>query len=357
MSTVLITGASGFIGQALAAAMSVDHDVLCMSRHDPDLSLPWIRGEFGSFEDLRQLDDQRIDVVVHLGAVTGGCLEHDGMLVNVDGTRCLMRYLIDRGCRKFVMASSIAAVGFQSTQFRPLQVPIPDEHPCFDRDGYGFSKYLMEEVTRYYSRQNDEIDVIDDARFHLLSVMDALGLGSVPVVGHCIGGWLAAELAVHHRERIERLCLIGASGLKVAGEPIADLFWQLQPLNGTDWSGLRRLLFAESESSLAHKFYPEGRNEIEIELLRFKMCRFASRIGFRPPYFQDPKLAGRLDRCDRPALVLWGRNNLLVPLAHGEAYTNGLGDARFEVLDQSGHCLHIEQPEKVAEIVKGFLTD
>ena len=161
MSTVLITGASGFIGQALAAAMSVDHDVLCMSRHDPDLSLPWIRGEFGSFEDLRQLDDQRIDVVVHLGAVTGGCLERDGMLVNVDGTRCLMRYLIDRGCRKFVMASSIAAVGFQSTQFRPLQMPIPDEHPCFDRDGYGFSKYLMEEVTRYYSRQNDEIDVIN----------------------------------------------------------------------------------------------------------------------------------------------------------------------------------------------------
>ena len=207
------------------------------------------------------------------------------------------------------------------------------------------------------SEENDEIDVIDDARFHLLSVMDALGLGSVPVVGHCIGGWLAAELAVHHRERIERLCLIGASGLKVAGEPIADLFWQLQPLNGTDWSGLRRLLFADSESALAHKFYPEGRNEIEIELLRFKMCRFASRIGFRPPYFQDPKLAGRLDRCDRPALVLWGRNNRLVPLAHGEAYTNGLGDARFEVLDQSGHCLHIEQPEKVADIVKGFLTD
>jgi UDP-glucose 4-epimerase len=161
MSTVLITGASGFIGQALADAMSVHHDVLCMSRHDPDLSLPWIRGEFGSFENLRQLDDQRIDVVVHLGAVTGGCLERDGMLVNVDGTRCLMRYLIDRGCRKFVMASSIAAVGLQSTQFRPLQVPIPDEHPCLDRDGYGFSKYLMEEVTRYYSRQNDEIDVIN----------------------------------------------------------------------------------------------------------------------------------------------------------------------------------------------------
>lgn len=161
MSTVLITGASGFIGQGLAASMSVHHNVLCMSRKNPDLNLPWIRGDFASFEDLRQLDDQQIDAVVHLGAVTGGGPERDQMLANVEGTRCLLRYLIDRGCRKFVMASSIAAVGFQGTQFRPVQVPIPDEHPCFDRDGYGLSKYLMEEVTKYCYRQNDEIDVIN----------------------------------------------------------------------------------------------------------------------------------------------------------------------------------------------------
>lgn len=161
MSTVLITGASGFVGRVLASAMSTQHDVVCMSRKYPELDLPWIRGDFSSSEDLRQLDEKTIDVVVHLAAVTGGCLERDGMLVNVEGTRCLMRYLIDRGCRKFVMASSIAVVGMQSTTFRPIQLPIPDEHPCLDRDGYGFSKYMMEEVTRYYHRQNPAIDIIN----------------------------------------------------------------------------------------------------------------------------------------------------------------------------------------------------
>jgi len=120
-----------------------------------------MRGEFGAFEDLRQLDDRKIDAVIHLGAVTGGCLERDGMLVNVEGTRCLMRYLIDQGCQKFVMASSIAVVGMQNPGFRPLQVPIGDGHPCLDRDGYGFFKYLMEEVTRYHQRQNPGIDVIN----------------------------------------------------------------------------------------------------------------------------------------------------------------------------------------------------
>jgi len=206
------------------------------------------------------------------------------------------------------------------------------------------------------SVEDDDIDVVDDATFHLLYVMDALGLDSVPVAGHCIGGWLAAELAVRHRERITRLCLIGASGLKIAGEPIADLFWQLQPLDGTDRSGLRRLLFAESDTAEALELYPDGRNDIETELLRFKTCRFASRIGFRPPYFQDPRLLGRLGRYDRPALVLWGRGDRLVPLSHGEAYAAGLADARLEVLDDAGHCLHIEAPERAAETVGGFLA-
>jgi nucleoside-diphosphate-sugar epimerase len=180
MSNVLITGASGFIGQALARAMSERHQVICLSRRDPRLGLPWVRGAFSSFEDLRQLDVYDVDVVIHLAAVTGGCLERDGMLVNVEGTRCLMRYLIDRACTKFVLASSIAVVGFQNVKFRPLQLPIPDEHPCLDRDGYGFSKYLMEEVTEYHWRQNGDIDVIN---LRLASIVPDESLPPLRAVG------------------------------------------------------------------------------------------------------------------------------------------------------------------------------
>jgi len=151
VSSVLITGYSGFVGRSLARSMARNHRVVGLSRHQPaDVDAQYVRGKFTSYEDLRLLDRYDFDVAIHLAAVTGGCLESDCVEVNVEGTRRLMRYLIDRGCPKFVMASSIAAVGFQSTRFRPIQLPIPDEHPCLDRDGYGLSKYLMEEVTRYY---------------------------------------------------------------------------------------------------------------------------------------------------------------------------------------------------------------
>ena len=192
MSTILITGASGFIGKALAKSIAETHHVICMSRRNPGLDIPWVRGDFGECEDLRQLDEYDIDAVVHLAAVTGGCLERDGILVNVEGTRALMRYLMDRGCRKFVMASSIAVVGMQSTRFRPLALPIPDEHPCLDRDGYGVSKYLMEEITRYYQRQNDDIDVIN---LRLASIADDQALPEPRSVGP-LGQWALGSITV-----------------------------------------------------------------------------------------------------------------------------------------------------------------
>ncbi|MBD3174492.1 MAG: NAD-dependent epimerase/dehydratase family protein [Armatimonadia bacterium] len=160
MGRILVTGASGFIGGGVIRDLELDHGVVAMSRHDPDHEGPWVQGEFQSFEDLRALDQYEIDAVVHLGAVTGGCSERDGMAVNVEGTRALMRYLVDGGCRKFVLASSIAAVGLADAAFRPEEMPIADDHPCLATDAYGLSKYLMEEVARYFVRQNRDLDVI-----------------------------------------------------------------------------------------------------------------------------------------------------------------------------------------------------
>jgi UDP-glucose 4-epimerase len=175
------------------------HTVICMSRGDPRAALggdlPWVRGFFGAFEDLRQLDETPLDGVVHLAAVTGGCLERDGLLVNVEGTRCLMRYLMDRGIRKFVLASSIAAVGFQSVQFRPLKLPIPDEHPCLDRDGYGLSKFLMEEVAKYYQRQEAALDVI---ALRLASIVDDARLPPPRTVGP-LGQWALGGITLMAR--------------------------------------------------------------------------------------------------------------------------------------------------------------
>jgi len=163
MSTILITGTSGFIGNALALSLADKHDVIGLSRKPTSgAGTTPIQADFANPDDLHKLDEHEdIDVLIHLAAVTGGGTTEECIEVNVAGTHRLLRYLIDRGTQQFVLASSIAAVGMQSTGFRPQQMPMPDEHPCVGEGGYGFSKYLMEEVTRYLSCQDDNLDFIN----------------------------------------------------------------------------------------------------------------------------------------------------------------------------------------------------
>jgi pimeloyl-ACP methyl ester carboxylesterase len=198
---------------------------------------------------------------------------------------------------------------------------------------------------------------IDDVVFHYLEVFDALGLERFALVGHCAGGWIAAELAVRHPEKVTRLALIGACGLFVPGEPIGDVFMHAQPERGTDYTTLRQLLFADASAAAATRFFPDGRGDIEEEVRRYQMLRFGSFVGFKPPYFYNRALRERLHRAQMPALAIWGEHDHMVPRAHGEAYAAGLAGTRgLKVVRGAGHAAPLEQPETTAAILLEFLS-
>ena len=113
--------------------------------------------------------------------------------------------------------------------------------------------------------QSDELAEgygIENVIFHYLEVFDALGLTSFDLVGHCVGGWIAAELAVRYPERVRRLCLIGACGLFVPGAPIGDIFLHSQPERGVQLTSLRKLLFYTENAPAGLRFYASARGAI-----------------------------------------------------------------------------------------------
>jgi pimeloyl-ACP methyl ester carboxylesterase len=197
---------------------------------------------------------------------------------------------------------------------------------------------------------------IDDVVFHYLEVLDALGLERFDLVGHCVGGWIAAELAVRYPERVRRLALIGACGLFVPGEPIGDVFMHSQPERGVELATLRRLLFADENAPAGLRFFPSARGDIEEEMRRYQMLRFGSFLGFKPPYFYNRALRGRLYRAGMPAVVVWGESDRMVPHAHGKAYAADLpGAVGLTVIAGAGHSAPLEQPDAAADAVIDFL--
>ena len=157
------------------------------------------------------------------------------------------------------------------------------------------------------------------------------------------------------RGLVERLVLIGACGLYIPGAPIADLFYEVQPLNGRHTDALRRMLFAASDSDVALEWVPRKRLAPERDVMRYRMFRFAHRVGFNPPYMHHRLLRGRLRHYRGPALVMWGEADGLVPPSHGKAYAEGLPNARARSFPGAGHSVHIERGREVADEILAFL--
>jgi pimeloyl-ACP methyl ester carboxylesterase len=201
------------------------------------------------------------------------------------------------------------------------------------------------------SDENEDIDTVEDVAFHYLQVLDALGIGEFHLAGAAIGGWIAAEIAVRIPERVRSLALIGPTGLFVPGHPIADIFMMVQSKNGGDYSDFRRTLFRAADAPEALAMFPDGRMPAERELLRYRMFRFASRIGFAPPYLHDRKLRDRLHRFAGPAVVIAGERDNLVPLAHARAYAQGLRGAELIIVAAAGNSVAVEKPDEVAAAV------
>lgn len=206
------------------------------------------------------------------------------------------------------------------------------------------------------SDENKDVDTIEDVVFHYLEVLDALKLTQFDLVGSCVGGWIAAELAARHPEKIRKLVLIGAAGLFVQGALIGDVFMMAQPERGSSYAGLRQMLFAGADQPLALQLFPDGMGDIEEELRRYQMLRLGSRIGFKPPYFYNYSLRNRLQRITPPALVVWGEKDNMVPRAHGETYAKLIPNAKLTVIPGAGHSVHVEKPEETAKLVSDFLA-
>jgi pimeloyl-ACP methyl ester carboxylesterase len=207
------------------------------------------------------------------------------------------------------------------------------------------------------SDENNDIQAIEDVVFHYLEFLDALNIPQFDLVGSCVGGWIAAEFATRHPEKIRKVVLIGAAGLFVEGALIGDVFMMAQPERGSSYAGLREMLFSDHDHPKAVELFPDGMGEIEDELRRYQMLRFGSRIGFKPPYFYNRPLCNRLHRITAPALVIWGEHDRMVPISHGETYAKSMPQAQpLKVIPNAGHSVHIEHPELMAEIISEFLA-
>lgn len=181
---------------------------------------------------------------------------------------------------------------------------------------------------------------MSDLAYFYLDVLETLKFDRVHLVGHSIGGWLAAEIAIRNTARIKSLTLMAPAGVSVAEAPFADIF-----------------LWTPEESAANNYFDPEmarARLAAPVDMDVFLQNRAgAARLAWHPR-LENPQLAPWLHRIDVPTLLVWGREDKVIPHACHAPYMRGIAQAELVTLERCGHAMHTEAAEDVSARLSAF---
>lgn len=208
-----------------------------------------------------------------------------------------------------------------------------------------FAVYAPESPGWGGSDDADWMDTIQDYVLHHDGVIRALDLERPVLVGHSLGGWIAAELAVTYPDRLAALVLVDAAGMPIDQEPVPDFFAMV----GRGGDEFARMVFEKMD--VAATLFPTTPT-FEDKLRIYRELTATARLVWHTWF--DDKLPRRLARVATPTLVVWGAHERLFPVALAHKYAQAIRGARLELFDDCGHMLPFESPSELARTIAAF---
>lgn len=197
----------------------------------------------------------------------------------------------------------------------------------------------------------------DNATYARLTVtlLDSLHVADAVLVGHSMGGAIAAAVALEHPGRVRGLVLIGSAGLGVR-EPII--------LRVGRWPVLGPLVLALRGRGLTERLLqstyldPRKVSPADVDQYYAPVAEpeYGRALHAVLREFQFDGLGGGVDRVATPTLVVWGEADRWVPIALGRLLAASIPHAAFLTVP-AGHSVQEEAPDEVNHLLIQFLKE
>jgi len=178
-------------------------------------------------------------------------------------------------------------------------------------------------------------------------LLDALAVEGALLVGHSFGGMVACEVAASCPRRAGGLVLIDPIGFWRDSDRVVN--WMM--LEGTR---MRAHVFRDPDGPAARLLFGDAEDEQAAAAARVRLMWAMGVTGKFVWPIPDKGLRKRIHRVAAPTLVVWGKDDRLVPPVYADEFARRLPRARVEMVSGAGHAPHMEQPETVARMVRDF---
>lgn len=192
-------------------------------------------------------------------------------------------------------------------------------------------------------------------------LMDELEIESAPVVGNSMGGAVAAEMAGHLPERIDRMAIMGSGGLSVSlfqtepSEGFQRLFAFLQdPTRERMVEWIDTMVF--DKSMITDELIDERMHNATADGV-LDRTRAIFGAMFNPTLRETyTPLWKRLETITTPTLMLWGREDRMLPYDQAHLANRWVPDIELHTFANCGHWIQVEKKTRFERVVLEFLT-
>jgi pimeloyl-ACP methyl ester carboxylesterase len=251
----------------------------------------------------------------------------------------------------------IHGIGDNSTSWRPLMPELAERFTVIAPDllGHGNSDK---------PRGDYSVGGFANGMRDLLSV---LGIQRVTVVGHSLGGGVAAQFAYQYPERCERLVLVATGGigrgvtpfLRLATAPMAELAMPVLRMP------LARVYTRIGLELLRLSGHDLGLDSRELNRVFDALPDVEARMAFSRTIRAAVDWRGQaitmLDRSyltdAMPVQLIWGDRDAVIPVRHAHLAHESMPGSRLEVFAGAGHFVHLSDPERFLRVLLAFIDE
>src|SRR5829696_6080969 len=215
-----------------------------------------------------------------------------------------------------------------------------------DMLGYGYSA----------KPRNGEYTIAGQAKL-LMRLLDCLGIRQAIFVGSSYGGAVAATCALEYPNRVEKLVLVGAVNnnrplafklMRVFGSPVFGNV--VSPL----LIGSRRLLRKRMKRVYDRHAWVLDERRVNARHFPLRAAGTQRAIIRTVRSWDAERISRDAHLIRRPTLLIWGENDLEIPVADGERLHSEIPGSRLIVFLNCGHIPHEEYPDAFTEVVIDF---
>jgi 2-hydroxy-6-oxonona-2,4-dienedioate hydrolase len=179
--------------------------------------------------------------------------------------------------------------------------------------------------------------------------MTELKIEKASLVGNSLGGWVAAFYSTKYPSKVEKIVLADAAGLTPSEVDFSQIY-QLHNSTRDEIRANMKLIFANPALQ---------NNEALVD--QFMTQRVATNDGYTINSLiesikrREDFLDARLGEVKKPTLIIWGKQDKLLPLDNAEKFNKGIAGSRLVVFDNCGHAPQFEKAVDFNRTVLEFL--